>query len=175
VNQNCALCQMSRPLTEEHVLPRWLLKKLFPESDGPYTTDVNGETVMKRDGVTPSDSGSTDLYEFEIGGRTYRSSVNRLSVAGLNRTLVAEVVYHPGSEIAHPLSGSAGRCTLHPSDSGSFDPSQIEVDDAQSAWGWLRRVNLSPGFNPLETPWRLSSETDWLARGITGGSMPSRL
>lgn len=50
VREKCVLC-LNRPSSPkgEHVLPRWLLK-MFPSSEGPYSSYVNGEPVRKRDG-----------------------------------------------------------------------------------------------------------------------------
>ncbi len=46
---NCALCgDQVAELTEEHVLPRWLLHDLAP--GGPFTLEHNGHPMENRDG-----------------------------------------------------------------------------------------------------------------------------
>jgi hypothetical protein len=45
----CALC-LSAPSTPtgEHVLPRWLMRRLFPKSEGPYTTSSSAGEVSRQ-------------------------------------------------------------------------------------------------------------------------------
>lgn len=50
-NQLCAICEKhSSTRRGEHVLPSWLLQDLFPASEGPFTTHINGTPVPNRYG-----------------------------------------------------------------------------------------------------------------------------
>lgn len=145
----CAICE-NHPSTRrgEHVLPTWLLNDLFPSSDAPYTTHVNGVGVTNRDGDL---RGSNHLPRTllpmcnpETGGRCNRTLDTRFET---NTARAAIRAMFAGGNLTGAETNAAGLWWLktmllskHPSakaaDEGPERPVWSEPVD-RSIYAWM--------------------------------------
>lgn len=91
--KTCVLCGSAQSSKDgEHVLPQWLVSRLFPPEDGPYRTDRGGNPVLRRDGSIREDQsfGAIKLPACEqcnkaLGRRFENPTTRALILALLDR------------------------------------------------------------------------------------------
>lgn len=66
-DRDCVFCEMEKSTPRgEHVLPQWLLRALWTQEAGPYTTYRNDELVQTRDGH-PRRQSSAARFQLPVG------------------------------------------------------------------------------------------------------------
>lgn len=144
-DQVCAICE-KHPSTRrgEHVLPTWLLNDLFPSSDAPYTTYVNGVPVPNRDG---------DPWQSDHLTRTLLSMCNLDTGGRCNGTLdtwfetdtarAAIRAMFAGGELTDPETHAAGLWWLKTMLLAKHPSTEAPVDKGPKRPVWSEPVDRS--------------------------------
>lgn len=157
-DQLCAICE-EHPSTRlgEHVLPNWLVRDLFPPSDGPYTTHINGEPVPNRHGEPRQSDHLTRILlpmcNKDTGGRCNGTLDTRFET-NIARTAIRAMF--AGEDLTALESEAAGVWWLktvllsrHPlaegADDGPLRPVWVEPVDG-SLYSWMIDGSAPPPY-----------------------------